>query len=32
MAKTQLINLKGEKLKDITLADSVWAIEANDIV
>ena len=32
MAKTQLINLKGEKLKDITLADSVWTIEANDIV
>ena len=32
MAKTQLINLKGEKLKDITLADSAWAIEANDIV
>lgn len=32
MAKTQLINLKGEKLKDITLADSVWSIEANDIV
>ena len=32
MAKTQLINFKGEKLKDITLADSVWAIEANDIV
>ena len=32
MAKTQLINLKGAKLKDITLADSVWAIEANDIV
>lgn len=32
MAKTQLVNLKGEKLKDITLADSVWAIAANDIV
>lgn len=32
MAKTQLINLKGEKLKDITLADSVWGIAANDIV
>lgn len=32
MAKTQLINLKGEKLKDITLADSVWTIAANDIV
>ena len=32
MAKVQLINQKGEKLKDITLADSVWNIETNDIV
>ena len=32
MAKIQLINVKGEKLKDITLADSVWNIETNDIV
>lgn len=32
MAKIQLINVKGEKLKDLTLADSVWNIEANDIV
>ncbi len=32
MAKIQLINVKGEKLKDITLADNVWNIEANDIV
>ena len=32
MAKIQLINQKGEKLKDLTLADSVWNIEANDIV
>ena len=32
MAKVQLINQKGEKLKDITLADNVWNIEANDIV
>ena len=32
MAKLQLINIKGEKLKDITLADNVWNIEANDIV
>ena len=32
MAKIQLINLKGEKLKDLTLADNVWNIEANDIV
>ena len=32
MAKIQLINQKGEKIKDLTLADSVWNIEANDIV
>ena len=32
MAKIQLINKKGEKLKDITLADNVWNVEANDIV
>lgn len=32
MAKIQLINLKGEKLKDLTLSDNVWNIEANDIV
>ena len=32
MAKIQLINIKGEKLKDITLADNVWNIEENDIV
>ncbi len=32
MAKIQLINIKGEKLKDLTLADSVWNIETNDIV
>ncbi len=32
MAKIQLINTKGEKLKDLTLADNVWNIEANDIV
>ena len=32
MAKIQLINIKGEKLKDITLADNVWNIETNDIV
>lgn len=31
MAKTSMINLKGEKVKDITLADSVWNIEGNDI-
>ena len=32
MAKIQLINIKGEKLKDLTLDDNVWNIEANDIV
>ena len=32
MAKIKLINTKGEQLKDITLADSVWNIETNDIV
>ena len=32
MAKVQLINQKGEKLKDITLADNVWNIETNDVV
>ena len=32
MAKIQLINVKGEKLKDLTLADNVWNIETNDIV
>ena len=32
MAKIQLVNVKGEKLKDLTLEDSVWNIEANDIV
>ena len=32
MAKLQLINQKGEKLKDITLADNVWNIETNDVV
>jgi len=32
MAKIQLINIKGEKLKDLTLDDNVWNIEVNDIV
>ena len=32
MAKIQLVNINGEKLKDLTLADNVWNIEANDIV
>ncbi len=32
MAKIQLVNIKGEKLKDLTLDDNVWNIKANDIV
>ena len=32
MAKIGVLNQKGEKVKDITLADNVWNIEANDIV
>ena len=30
MAKVQVLNLKGEKVKDITLKDSVWNIEINE--
>lgn len=30
MAKVELKNTKGEKLKDITLSDSIWKIETND--
>ena len=29
MAKTQVLNLKGEKVKDLTLKDSVWNTEIN---
>ncbi len=32
MAKIGLLNQKGEKVKDITLADNVWNIEVNEIV
>ena len=32
MAKTQVLNQKGEKVKDITLKDSVWNIEINEPV
>ena len=32
MAKTQVLNLKGEKVKDITLKDSVWNVEVNESV
>ena len=30
MAKTQVLNLKGEKVKDITLKDSVWNTEVKE--
>ena len=32
MAKVQVLNLKGEKVKEITLKDSVWNIEINEPV
>ena len=32
MAKTQVLNQKGENVKDITLKDSVWNIEVNEPV
>jgi len=32
MAKTQVLNLKGEKVKDLTLKDSVWNTEVNENV
>ena len=32
MAKTQVLNQKGEKVKDISLKDSVWNIEVNEPV
>ena len=32
MATVQVLNLKGEKVKDITLKDSVWNIEINEPV
>jgi large subunit ribosomal protein L4 len=32
MTKLDIINLKGEKTSDLKLNDSVWNIEANDIV
>ena len=32
MAKAQVLNLKGEKVKDITLKDSVWNVEVNETV
>ncbi|MDD4831299.1 MAG: 50S ribosomal protein L4 [Tenericutes bacterium] len=32
MSKVALLNLKGEKVKDINLDDTVWGIEPNDTV
>ncbi|MEG1995393.1 MAG: 50S ribosomal protein L4 [Bacilli bacterium] len=32
MAKTSILNLSGEKVKDLTLNDSVWNIEVNEVV
>ena len=32
MAKTQVLNVKGEKVKDLTLKDSVWNAEVNTSV
>lgn len=32
MAKTNVYSLSGEKIKDITLNDKVWNIEANEVV
>ena len=32
MAKTEVLNLNGEKVKDLALNDSVWAVEVNEPV
>ena len=32
MAKIELVNINGEKVKDIKLNDSIWSIEPNDAV
>ena len=32
MAKSKMVNLKGEEIKDITLKDSVWGIKPNEVV
>ena len=32
MAKTQVLNLNGDKVKDLALNDSVWAVEVNEPV
>ena len=31
MTKISVKNLKGEKVKDLTLNDNVWNIETNDL-
>lgn len=32
MAKIKVLNLKGENVKDLTLTDSIWNIEVNEVV
>ncbi len=32
MAKLKVLNLKGESSKDVTLNDSIWKVETNDLV
>ena len=32
MAKVKLLNIKGESSKEVTLNDSVWKVETNDLV
>ena len=32
MSKISVLNVKGEKVKDIKLNDNVWSIEPNDAV
>ena len=32
MAKAHVLNQKGEKVKDLTLKDSVWNVEVNEVV
>ena len=32
MAKVKVVNLKNEAVKDLTIADSVWNVEVNEVV
>ena len=32
MAKTQVLNLNGDKVKDLTLKDTIWGVEPNESV